>query len=268
MARDTFDQILTDTAAAEPAAPAVVDAAPATEPATTEAAPPAPTDAKPAPTVAMSRYNATVREKRQLETRLAERETALTQATERMAALEAQVAQVLAAQRPQAAATATATAEDTEDWIDQLLAAGAQIPPELAEHMRKQQERLDKLEAQVGGHGQVFQTVAERQEAAAFDTGMTRLQNACPNYSEQDLLEMLADGVKPARIVGWHDQIHGARRPAPAAAAPVRTGPTPTPVPQIGGTAGASQSTSPTRRTTRREDMEWFAAAASGRTTH
>lgn len=259
-ARQVLAEINAEQAAAQPApdaAPAP-DPAPAADaaasaPATTEpqsaAADPKPESGRQPPPqhVALSKYNSKVRELQSAEKARSELTARLEAAEAKAAQLEARVAQSLAAQNPAAAAKADATADDAGDWIDQLIASGAEVPPVLLEQLKAQQSKIDELTTQtarlsemVGTHGKVFESAAERAANAEFDSGFAKLKSRCPNMAEAEMLEMLADGIKYDRIVGWHDQLFGsAVRQPPAAAAPAQpTGPKPTPVPQIAGTAG------------------------------
>ncbi len=228
--------IAKDLAAAEPAVPApepvAASAEPVAEPVAAEPATPAPA-AVPPPVadagdksprnVSLARYNEMFRQNKA-------NASALEQANAQIAALTQQAQQSMAAQKPAAAAAADQTADSTGDWIQTMLDAGAELPPELVAGLKALQQKIDGLEKQVGSHGQHFQTAQERQDNVDYDAAFTKLQNRCPHIAADELTEMIVDGMSPQRIVGWYDQYvapaHAAQKqasaPAPKAAPPPR----------------------------------------------
>jgi len=239
MAGDSFRQILQDTMAAEQSGEPVVETvaepvvaaateATATEPVVEQTAEPV----NAAPTVAMSLYNSTKREAHKAQ-------TALEAATARIAEMEAQLAQALAAQNPAAAAQANATAETKGDWLDQMLASGVEMPDDLVQNLRNQQKRVDALEKKLGEHDQHFGSQREAAQMQDFHTGLVKLTNACPRFTQDEVLDMLTDGVPPQRIKGWHDQIATKAAPAPAPAATPAAA-RPAPMPRLDGSAPAT----------------------------
>lgn len=239
---------------------------------------PKPASGRPVPPqhVALSKYNSRMRELSAAEKARADLTERLQAAEAKAAQLEARITQSLAAQNPAAAAKADATAQDAGDWVDQLIASGADVPPVLLEQLKSQQAKIDelttntaKLSEMLGLHTQVFESAAERAANATFDAKFAGLQARCPNMAQAELMELLADGIKMDRIIGWHDQMFGsAARSQPAPTAPAQpTGPKPTPVPQIAGTAGQTPPAAPVDMT-REQYKEWGRQQLRGPTRH
>lgn len=250
---DSFRQILADTvaeqAAAEPAPasapePVAAEPAPAAEaPAdaapAAEAAPEAPVEQPAAeapkqPFVSLSRHNAMLREAKQKEAALAELQQKHEQAEQKLREYEQRLASNLAAANPQIAQQTAANAESDKDWIQQMLDAGAELPPEMVQNLRRVESTIKQQDEKLQRLTQHYEQQAEAKAMSDFEQGLNRLQERCPQFSQEELLGMLQDGVKPSRIVGWYDQVH--QRPTATQAAPAARPAAPTPVPKIEGT--------------------------------
>ena len=267
MPADSFAQILADTVAAEqaaaaastPAAEPVADAAPAAEQTPAPAAEPvaeavvAPTN--PAPTVALSLYNQSQRaahkasqEVEQLRAGIAERDAKLNELMGKMAA-----------QAPAAAAVANKTATDQADWLQQLIDAGAEMPPELVNGIRSLNQKLASTEERLAKYDKHFEAQAESQAMSNFEAGYQRLTARCAAMQPEEVLEMLADGVRPERILAWNDQLATRAAPAPAAvAAPAQ--PKSAPMPRLDGAPTKTGNSAPENES--REDyISWLRGA-------
>lgn len=258
---DSFRQILADTVAeqtaAEPApAPApepvaaeseptpepVVDAAPE-QPAPEQPAPEAPVaEAPKQPWVSLSRHNAILREAKQKEQALAEIQQKYEQTEQRLREYEQRIAANMAAANPQIAQQTAKTADSDKDWIQQMLDAGAELPPEMVDNLRRVESKIKQQDETLQRLTAHYEQQAEAKAMSDFEQGLNRLQERCPQFSQEELLGMLQDGVKPSRIVGWYDQVH--QRPSATPAAPARAA-APTPVPKIEG-APVRTSSAPT----------------------
>ena len=175
--------------------------------------------------VPLSTHRAALREQQKVQSQL-------DASTQRLAALETQLAQALAAQKPAAAAVAAAEAQTDEQWLQQMLDAGAEIPPALLDGLQKTLAKVEALEKQVGQHGKHFASAQEQRDNSSFDSEFSRLQARVPGIGEEQLLEMLTNHIDPRHIVQLYDQMVVQGTPAPAAK-PAQTGPRPSAPPPV-----------------------------------
>lgn len=238
---DSFAQILADTIAAEAATVApvepAVEAAPAVEapaepvaetpaePAVEAAPEPAAPVEKKEPWVALSRHNVVLREHKQA---VAENEALRS----KIAELEARTMANIAAANPVAAA-ASAGAENPTQWLEDMLAAGAEIPPEMVENLRAIQTKVLEQDKKLSAVAGFIEQQQEAKGLADFHAGLMRLQERCPQYGVEEMVDWLKGGVTPQQIVGWHDQAFTPRPGTQAAPAAAPAAPKLQPVPQL-----------------------------------
>ena len=235
-------------AAPEPVAEAPVDAAAAVdsqaaataEPVVATPEVPSTPEGRRATVVARSRFNALHRENEQ-------NVAALAAAQAQMAALQEQLGKTMAAQNPAIAAEAAKTATSEVDWIQKMLDDGAELPEALVSNLRTLQSRADRLEQSLARHDQREAAAVAAQAERDYDAGFAKLQARCPEWNAEHLHEMLAEGVKPARIVGFYDQANLGRAAAPAAApaAAAARPARPAPPPQLDAPATPSRAALP-----------------------
>ena len=185
-----------------------------------------------------------LREAKQKDAELAELRAKYEQTEQRAREYEQRLAQGLAAANPEIAQQAAKGATDDKDWIQKMIDNGAELPPEMVENLRRVESRISQQDATLQRLSAHYEQQAEARTMQDFEQGLNRLQERCPQFSQEQLLGMLQDGVKPSRIVGWYDEIQQFR-PAAAAAPAAPKAPAPAPVPKIEG-APVRTSSAPT----------------------
>ena len=186
--------------------------------------------------------------------------TALEQSQARIAALESQVAQSLAAQNPAAAAVANASsAATTADWLAEMEAEGVEIPASLKSGIEAMRATIASQQTAIAQNSAYIVTQQKAQANAAYDATFAELQARCQGVPAAQIEAMLAQGFKPRQVEGWYQQSRTWHAPAAPAvnAAPAPSRAPLARVPQLDGPVTPSRAPLAGQNLTREQYMDW-----------